>query len=520
MFSYTIDVIDTTLRIFDESVPACITKTATNFLTYNSKVPGPTIRVSSGHESIVRFTNKIGSLFPGTFSPCIENRTGRPFSVHLHGSANLAPYDGWAEDETCYGETKEYVYPNNRPTTAWYHDHAIHITAKNAYLGLAGLYLITSKTKYGGCGEPWNLEDIEEKHIIIQDKVLNSAFQLFIDPLNAHLDISQNICKIIGTDGGFRDIPVIFPETGLLIGVAERYDVVWDFTALRSQTLFLWNHKDDIFMKDVPFFCYSHLIGQLQISAATNASSPVFQENLPYTTPEDPIKRVLYASDINLAMQMANESRFHRKMAFSKINGKWVINNETWDTFRIAAADIGQNTWELWVYQTGTGWFHPVHMHLVDFYIIKREGDTGLRSFEYLSPKDVMFLGEGDRLYVIARFGAHKGDYMFHCHNLIHEDDDMMRAMRIIDSQNRLTASSAQPFILNGFANIIYSNWKYSNPMLNDTAAKPTNQMPTLDSIYMQNMLNISLYRIFYPFPTDSVLNGFTNPWKCAWCPA
>lgn len=30
-----------------------------------------------------------------------------------------------------------------------------------------------------------------------------------------------------------------------------------------------------------------------------------------------------------------------------------------------AAADIGQNTWELWRFSTGGGWFHPIHMHMV-----------------------------------------------------------------------------------------------------------------------------------------------------------
>jgi FtsP/CotA-like multicopper oxidase with cupredoxin domain len=48
-----------------------------------------------------------------------------------------------------------------------------------------------------------------------------------------------------------------------------------------------------------------------------------------------------------------------------------------------------------------------------------------------MSPKDVFYLGPSNNVYVVARFGAHKGDYMFHCHNLIHEDNDMLRAMRI-----------------------------------------------------------------------------------------
>ncbi|CAF4814140.1 unnamed protein product, partial [Rotaria sp. Silwood2] len=327
MFSYTIDVVDAEVRAFDKSVPSCANKPPTKFLTYNNQIPGPTIIAHSGHESIIRFNNKMGSLLPKTFSPCTENRTGRPFSVHLHGSASLPVYDGWAEDETCYGETKEYVYPNNRPAHCWYHDHALHLTANNAYLGLAGLYLISSKIKDGGCGEPWNLEDIEEKHIILQDKVLDANCQLFIDPLGVHQislygdinlmsgipfprmllspkwyrfrfvnsavsrpfllkikngalqDVSYNICKVIATDGGYRDTPVLFPTAGLLIGIAERYEVVCDFTTLKGQTLFMWNEKDDVFMKDVPYFCYSHLLGRLEISTIIPASSPKFQEN-------------------------------------------------------------------------------------------------------------------------------------------------------------------------------------------------------------------------------------------------
>jgi FtsP/CotA-like multicopper oxidase with cupredoxin domain len=56
------------------------------------------------------------------------------------------------------GETKDYVYPNQRASTSWYHDHALHITLDNAYHGLAGMYIMSDKIKNGGCGEPYNLE--------------------------------------------------------------------------------------------------------------------------------------------------------------------------------------------------------------------------------------------------------------------------------------------------------------------------------------------------------------------------
>lgn len=56
------------------------------------------------------------------------------------------------------GEAKEYIYPNQRPATGWYHDHALHITLDNAYHGLSGFLLMTDKLKDGGCGAPFNLE--------------------------------------------------------------------------------------------------------------------------------------------------------------------------------------------------------------------------------------------------------------------------------------------------------------------------------------------------------------------------
>lgn len=59
----------------------------------------------------MRFNNDIsGPAFTSGQPPCnAGGRTGRPIAVHLHGSASLAPYDGWADDVICTGEAKEYV---------------------------------------------------------------------------------------------------------------------------------------------------------------------------------------------------------------------------------------------------------------------------------------------------------------------------------------------------------------------------------------------------------------------------
>jgi FtsP/CotA-like multicopper oxidase with cupredoxin domain len=43
-----------------------------------------------------------------------------------------------------------------------------------------------------------------------------------------------------------------------------------------------------------------------------------------------------------------------------------------------------------------------------------------------LGAKDTTYVGENETLRVIARFVPHRGRYMLHCHNLVHEDTHMM----------------------------------------------------------------------------------------------
>ncbi len=40
-------------------------------------------------------------------------------------------------------------------------------------------------------------------------------------------------------------------------------------------------------------------------------------------------------------------------------------------------------------------------------------------------------MGEGETVRVVAKFGPHEGRYMIHCHNLVHEDHDMMSQFRV-----------------------------------------------------------------------------------------
>ncbi len=45
--------------------------------------------------------------------------------------------------------------------------------------------------------------------------------------------------------------------------------------------------------------------------------------------------------------------------------------------------------------------------------------------------KDVVFVGEKETVRLLIRFDSGEGKYMMHCHNLVHEDHDMMAQFEI-----------------------------------------------------------------------------------------
>jgi FtsP/CotA-like multicopper oxidase with cupredoxin domain len=412
---YDYDVVGIEVELFNQVLSGQCVGKPTKLISYGGTVPAETMHVPSGRETYVQFNNKITeekTPRPEMFNyegcePGIDGKSGVPITVHNHGQASLAPFDGFAIDRTCLGETKAYMYPNNRPTTGWFHDHALHQTGANVLYGLYGLYIISEKRSKGGCGEPYNLEDMEEVHMIMNDVVIDQNCNIRFDvdgphdisyfgdinlvnghpfpvlsemerkwyrfrALNAAVsrpyllrlvtpngeDVSQSLCQIIGTDGGYLEFgPQPYPGTGLMVGVAERWDFVCDFGALDSAIteLVLYNDFDEKRMKDVPYFTFSHFVAKFAFSGGVQGSAPAFNEadfgNIGTFAP-----RTVLKDAIPVARDMILNREAHRTFDFGRGGGQWVINGETWDTNRVAADNVGQNTWELWEIDTGGGW--------------------------------------------------------------------------------------------------------------------------------------------------------------------
>jgi spore coat protein A, manganese oxidase len=95
----------------------------------------------------------------------------------------------------------------------------------------------------------------------------------------------------------------------------------------------------------------------------------------------------------------------------------WTINGEPFDPERIdARPELGSA--EVWEFVTDV--HRPVHLHLVPLKVLSRQGQRTLR--KDASWKDTVVVPPGNVVRVLARFDGFRGRYVFHCHNLEHED--------------------------------------------------------------------------------------------------
>ncbi|KAK3939729.1 Cupredoxin [Diplogelasinospora grovesii] len=116
-------------------------------------------------------------------------------------------------------------------------------------------------------------------------------------------------------------------------------------------------------------------------------------------------------------------------LLFERKNGEWKINGVGFnEADKRVLANVPRGTVEVWELENGGGgWSHPIHVHLVDFKVL-----TGLcTEYEAQGLKDVVWLAPGETVTVEAHYAPWDGVYMFHCHNLIHEDHEMMAAFNV-----------------------------------------------------------------------------------------
>jgi FtsP/CotA-like multicopper oxidase with cupredoxin domain len=432
----------------------------TDMWGYNGRFPGPTIRVNQNQAIVVRMSNNLPARHP-VFG--YEATT----STHLHGHPSRPQYDGYANDLTRPRQYKDYVYENNEDArTIWYHDHAAHHTAENVYWGLAAQYHVV---------DPLDLRLPAGRYdvpVVINDVAFTARGQLLYDDrsdsgpmgdvvlvngrpwpvltverrkyrfrlLNASIARAYRLrlstggpMTVVSTDGGLVQTPL--PVTELKISMAERYDVVIDFAEYPAgQRVELRNLGVDNSID------YDHTDKVMAFQVGPE----------PTSTAGNTIPAVLNTNPVVMDLQERDATQ-RRKLSFERGGSNWVINDQTWHDversgFRKVIANPAHDAVELWELENRSGgWFHPIHLHLVDFKILDRNGRPP-EPYER-GPKDVVYLAENETIRILAKFGPHEGRYMIHCHNNTHEDHDMMVQMQVgRDLVDPITAAPPRPF--------------------------------------------------------------------------
>ena len=415
---------------------------------YNGEVPGPTVRVAQGRRVIMRQVNSLPPTHPVLGY--------RPWtSVHLHGSPSAPQFDGYASDITNPGQYKDYTYLNRIPSrTLWYHDHGIHHTAENVLMGLAAQYHLldpgdrTLQLPTGAYDVPLTIADAmftADGNLLFDD---HSETGMFGDVilvngrpwpvmtvarrkyrfriLNASVTRSYHWSldsgdsfTVIATDAGLMP----FPQTllGFRHAPAERYEIVIDFARYPA--------------------------GRRVVLLNTSPKNNIDEANTDKIMAFDVVDDLFDSSDNTIpdALNPANDvMALTEQQATSTLrldlvrqHGKWTINGHTWDDVVASGFTLVEATLTLGdvviveLRNDSGGWFHPMHLHAIDFRILDRNGQPPQP--QERGPKDVVYLGENETVRIITRFDV-VGTYMMHCHNLVHEDHDMMSQLRVLDA--------------------------------------------------------------------------------------
>lgn len=249
------------------------------------------------------------------------------------------------------------------------------------------------------------------------------------------------VFKLIGTDGGLLPAPV--PLDDMTISPAERFDVVIDFSGAEGKFFVLNNDAnapfpdgDDVIPTEVMLFKVTKRLRRRDTSSLPRLLAPV-----PRLGPSSAVKtRDLVLGELDSADPYGNP-------IIALINAPW----EDPVTENPKAGSL-----EIWRLINTTGDAHPIHVHLVQFQILDRQPfdpsqypDRLVFTGPRVAPppdespafKDTVKSFPGDVTRIIAKFDlpsgtpVHRGDkfrYVFHCHILEHEDNDMMRPYDVV----------------------------------------------------------------------------------------
>ena len=444
----------------------------------NKEYQNPTIRIKRGNQ----------------FSARLQNDLDEPTIIHWHGLHLPGVMDGHPRTTIPAGAHYDYAFTvANRGGMYWYHTHAHNLTAEQAYLGLAGIFMVEDEDETALRTTLQLEQGVTELPLLIQDKQFNSAGELAYEAKSMQqtmmgqlgdtilvnltpqpqLDIANRLYRfrilngsnsriyklafvsrgkmlpysVIGTDAGLLDRPYTVQE--VFVAPAERVDVLFDASRLRAgEEVLLMSLAFDP-MEDDMMSGMGGMMGGMSGMSGTSGTGGMGGSSLALGAEFEIMKLAVttqvLATPSTPPSRLSNIVRIDtrgagvRNISLTMQRMRWLINGESFDMDR-SPIQSRSNTVELWdIRNAKMSMPHPMHMHGFSFQVVNRRNSPGQvrklaqdasgRLVTDLGWKDTILVWPGETVRIAIDFtNEYGGDqmYLFHCHNLEHEDQGMM----------------------------------------------------------------------------------------------
>jgi spore coat protein A, manganese oxidase len=247
----------------------------------------------------------------------------------------------------------------------------------------------------------------------------------------------------VGTDGGLLPAPLRLHY--LIASPAERFDIVIDFSQHKGSNLALTNNAPAPYARGGQIVPTDVMLFKVTKPLTTPDTSAVPDALVPF----EPLDSALAVRERVLSLVESDRA----SDGYTMIG---LLDQKHWDD--PISEDPKAGSTEIWSFANTTGDVHPMHMHLVQFQVLNRQTfdirsylQTGKLNFtgrpmapesnERPAWKDTIKTYSGYVTRVIAKFDLPAGTvakageefrYVWHCHVLEHEDNEMMRPYKVV----------------------------------------------------------------------------------------
>lgn len=401
----------------------------TEFWAYNDSVPGPVIDVFEG--DTVKIT--------------VKNNLAQETTVHWHGLPVPPEQDGNPHDAIPAGGSRVYTFklPENCAGTYWYHPHGHNTVAEQVYRGLAGTFIVRSKSDPLAAlpEQNWLISDLklaDDGQIADntmmdwmngregQFALINGAYRPKIELKETtrirlwnansgrylNLNLADFDAQLVGTDGGLLEKP--YAIDSLLLSPGERAELV--ITPKKTGSVSLIAMAYDRGKMGPKVIEQDLILAELSLTQAKAATLPTRLRKLPDFGKPTVFKKLEYTETMDMNQGLSGI--------------KFMINGKMHDLNRIdLTSKMGEV--EEWTIFNNSHMDHNFHIHGTQFFVIDHELNGHKHAPDYVGLKDTINLKpyETIRIKIVQEM---KGLRMYHCHILEHETIGMMGQLNVI----------------------------------------------------------------------------------------